>query len=122
MTKEEVWKVYGKYVEAWSAIPVEERGKIVTEVLADGIQYFTPEFQGGREAALADMARFQEQYPGAHFEVEDISAHHEVALMTWVLVQRDGTASVKGHDFIRVSGEGQIVGLITFGPSVAMPA
>jgi hypothetical protein len=53
--------------------------------------------------------------------MEDVSAHHDVALLTWLLVQADGTVLVKGHDQIRVSPEGKIVNLITFAPSVSKP-
>ncbi|RXH57509.1 putative isomerase [Granulicella sibirica] len=120
MTKEEVGKLYGRYVKAWKAISVEKRMKILEDVFAADVQYLVPEFQGGREAALEDMAGFQEKFPGAHFEVTEISAHHDVALMTWVLVQLDGTHAMTGHDSLRISSEGKIVNLITFGPSVAM--
>jgi hypothetical protein len=47
--------------------------------------------------------------------------HHDVALLTWLLVQADGTVLAKGHDQIRVSPEGKIVDLLTFAPSVSEP-
>ena len=48
-----------------------------------------------------------------------MSAHHDVALLTCVLVQADGNVFAKGHDQIRISAEGKIVGLTTFAPSVS---
>jgi hypothetical protein len=121
ITTQEIWTLYGKYVDAWKAISDEEQTKIIDEVFTEDIQYFTPEFQGGREAIIQDMAGFRKKYPGGYFEVEDISAHHDVALLTWVLVNPDGNILAKGHDQIRISSEGKIAGLITFAPSVSKP-
>jgi hypothetical protein len=121
MTNQETWKLYANYVDAWKPISDEQRKAIVAATLAEEIQYFTPEFQGGPEAAIAEMEGFQKKFPGAHFEVEDISTHHDVALFTWVLIQTDGQPLVKGHDHIKISAEGKIVGLTTFGPSAPKP-
>jgi hypothetical protein len=76
---------------------------------------------GGRQTVIEDMAAFQQKFPGGHFDVGDVSAHHDVALLTWVLVQADGTVFAKGHDEISVQPEGKIVNLITFPPSVSKP-
>jgi hypothetical protein len=67
------------------------------------------------------MAAFQTKFPGGHFGIGDVSGHHEHALLTWVLVQADGTLLANGHDQIRVSQEGKIVSLITFPPSTSNP-
>ncbi|SEC53077.1 nuclear transport factor 2 family protein [Terriglobus roseus] len=120
-TKQEAWNLYERYVQAWAAIPREERAAIADEVLADDLHYFTPQVEGSREAAIADMQGFQEKFPGGRFDVEDGSVHHDVALFTWVLVQSDGTKLVKGHDQIRISAEGKIAALITFAPSTPKP-
>ena len=119
MTTQEAWQLYGKYAEAWKAISDEQRMKILAEVLVQDIQYFTPDFQGGFETVIEDMVGFQKKLPGARFEVEDVSTHHDVGLLTWVLVQSDGTVLGKGHDQIRVTEEGKIASLTTFAPSVS---
>lgn len=118
---QEAWDLYERYVQAWAAISHEERMAIAEEVLAEDLHYFTPQVEGGREAAIGDMEGFQEKFPGGRFDVEDGSVHHDVGLFTWVLVQADGTALVKGHDQIRLSAEGKIAGLITFAPSAPKP-
>jgi hypothetical protein len=120
-TNQEAWDLYERYVRAWAAISPEERAAIAEEVLAEDFHYFTPQVEGSREAAIADMQGFQEKFPGGRFDVEDGSVHHNVALFTWVLVQADGTALVKGHDQIRLSTEGKIADLITFAPSTPKP-
>ena len=122
MTNPEAWKVYAKYVEGWKPISKEERIRITAEVVAEDVEYCTSRHESGnRETAMDDMAAFQEKFPGGHFEVGDVSAHHDVALLTWVLVQANGEVFAQGHDQIRVSSEGLIQSLITFAPSVSKP-
>ena len=122
MTKEAAWNLYERYLEGWKAISSEERSKIATEVLADDVQYSTRLHKSGsRQTVIEDMAAFQTKSPGGHFDIGDVSAHHEHALLTWVLIRADSTAFAKGHDQIRVSQEGKIVSLITFPPSTSKP-
>lgn len=122
ITNSEAWKLYEKYLGGWKAISDEQRTLITAEVLTENVQYSTARHEsGGRETAIADMAAFQEKFPEGRFDVGDVSAHHDVALLTWVLVQADGNVFAKGHDQMRVSPEGNIVSLITFAPSVSKP-
>ena len=122
MTKEAAWNLYERYLEGWKAISAEERRKIAAEVLADDVQYSTRLHKSGsRQTVIEDMADFQTKFPGGHFDIGDVSGHHDHALFTWVLVQADSTVFAKGHDQIRVSKEDKIVSLITFPPSTPNP-
>lgn len=122
LTNQAAWDVYAKYVSGWRAISDEQRTKIAGEILAEDVQYATPRHEsGGRETIVEDMAVFQARFPGGHFDVGDVSAHHDVALLTWVLVQADGKVFATGHDQIQVSADGKITRLLTFAPSVAKP-
>lgn len=117
MTNQEALNLYQSYVDAWKPISDEKRKSILAEVFDDNVEYLVPAYVGGTSAAIEDMERFQKQYPGAHFEIENVSTHHEVALYKWVLVLPDGKVTVKGHDCIRFSPAGKIVSLLTFGPA-----
>jgi len=122
MTNQEAWKIYERYVEGWSAISEEQRARIAAEVIAEDARYSTPQHEsGGRDTAIEDMAAFQKSFPGGRFDVGGVSAHHDVALLTWVLVQADGKVFARGHDQIRIAPDGKIASLITFAPSVASP-
>jgi hypothetical protein len=122
LSNQVAWDVYRRYVDAWKAIPDEQRRGIAESVLADGIRYSTPRHAtGGRQTVIDDMAAFQAKFPGGHFDIGDVSAHHDVALLTWILVSGDGTVVAKGHDQIRVSADLAITELITFAPSVTAP-
>jgi SnoaL-like domain len=122
LTNQQAWDIYKKYVEGWRAIPDETRTKIAAEVIAEAASYSTPLHAiGGRQTIIEDERAFQKKFPGGHFDVGDVSAHHDVALLTWLLVQADGTVAARGHDQIRVAPDGRIVDLITFAPSVTSP-
>ena len=117
MTNLQALNVYQTYVEAWKPISDAQRKSILSEVFDENVEYLVPEYVGGTSAAIEDMERFQKQYPGAHFDIENVSTHHEVALFKWVLILPDGKVTVKGHDCIRFSPAGKIVSLLTFGPA-----
>jgi hypothetical protein len=121
MTNQEAWAIYQSYVNGWKSISAAEREQIATAVLAPEVRYATPRHEsGGRHTIIGDEAAFQERFPGGHFAIGDVSAHHDVALLTWVLVKADGAEVARGHDQIRVAA-GKIVELITFAPSVEKP-
>lgn len=122
LTNQSAWQIYEKYLSGWNTASEEERVKTANEVVAEDAWYSTPRHQtGGRMTIIADMAAFQKKYPGGHFEVGDVSAHHDSALLTWVMVLPDGKVLARGHDAIRVSAAGKIVSVITFAPSVDKP-
>ena len=78
MTNPEAWKVYAKYLEGWKPVSKEQRIRIAAEVVAEDVEYCTSRHESGnRETAMDDMAAFQEKFPGGHFEVGDVSAHHD---------------------------------------------
>jgi hypothetical protein len=123
MTNREAWKLYQKYVSAWNSSSIEQRVKIATEILTENIEYQTVrhDLGIGRSQVIEDMATFHEKFPGGHFEIGDVSAHHDVALLTWIIIQADGKEFARGHDQLTVDGDGKISKLITFGPSATTP-
>lgn len=123
MTNQEAWKLYEKYLSAWNTTSIEERLKIANDVLSETIEYQTArhDLSIGRSLVIEDMATFHERFPGGHFEIGDVSAHHNVALLTWVIIQADGREFARGGDQITVGRNGQIAKIITFAPSVKDP-
>ncbi|HEY0252472.1 MAG TPA: nuclear transport factor 2 family protein [Kofleriaceae bacterium] len=121
MTNQQAWTIYSHYVAGWRAVSDQERATIIGEVIAPDVHYATPRHEtGNRDTVIDDARAFQEKFPGGHFDVGDVSAHHDVALLTWVLMHDDKEVA-RGHDQIRVNTEGKIVELITFAPSVSKP-
>jgi hypothetical protein len=116
------WDIYEKYLEGWKPISKEEREKIASEIMVENVDYTTPRHEtGDRYTAIKDMEAFQARLPGGHVEIRNVSAHHDMALVTWDLIQANGESTAKGHDQLRISKEGKIIGLITFAPSVSKP-
>jgi hypothetical protein len=123
LTNQEAWRIYETYLSGWNSASEQQRVSIATEVVAADAWYSTPRHaSGGRTTIIEDMATFQKKYPGSHFEIGDVSAHHDSALLTWVMIQPDGKEFARGHDGIRVSAAGKIVSVITFAPSVLRPS
>jgi len=123
ITNQEAWKLYEKYLSAWNTTSTEERLKIANEVLNENMEYQTArhDLSIGRSVVIEDMVAFQARVPGGHFEIGDVSSHHNVALLTWVIIQADGKEVARGGDQITVGSNGQITKIITFAPSVKNP-
>jgi hypothetical protein len=123
MTNQEAWRLYEKYLGAWNTSSVEERLTIADEVLSANMEYQTArhDLSIGRSVVLEDMAAFQARVPGGHFEIGDVSSHHNVALLTWVMIQADGKEIARGGDQITIGSNGQIAKIITFAPAVKNP-
>ena len=123
MTNLEAWKLYQRYLGAWNTASIEERLKIAAEVLSENIEYQTARHDlcTGRSQVVEDMATFHERFPGGHFEIGDVSSHHNVAILTWIIIQADGKEFARGSDQITVDSNGQISKITTFAPSVRDP-
>jgi hypothetical protein len=123
ITKRQAWDLYAKLHAAWNSEALDERRRIAAEVLDENIEYQTVRHDTtiGRTLVVEDMATFHERFPGGHFEIGDVSVHHNVALLTWVLIQADGTEFARGGDQITVGENGKIIKITTFGPSTKTP-
>jgi hypothetical protein len=123
VTNYEAWKLYEKYLSAWNTTSIEQRLKIATETLSENIEYQTVrhDLSIGRSLVIEDIATFHERFPGGHFEIGGVSSHHNVALLTWVIIQADGKEFARGHDQITVDHDGKISKITTFAPSAKDP-
>jgi hypothetical protein len=123
MTNHEAWTLYEKYLSAWNTTSLEQRLKIATETLSENIEYQTVRHDlcTGRSQVIEDMATFHERFPGGHLEIGGVSSHHNVALLTWVIIQADGREFARGHDQLTVDRNGKISKITTFAPSAKDP-
>lgn len=121
--KQKAWDLYSRMHTAWNSESLSERERIAAEVLDEKIEYQTVRHDTvfGRATVIEDMQTFHDRFPGGHFEIGDVSAHHNVALLTWVLIQADGTEFARGGDQITVGENGKIIKITTFGPSTRTP-
>lgn len=119
MTNDEARQIYGRYLDAWHSTDLAQRRAIADKILLEGIEYHTVrhDWCTGRSQVIEDMATFHERFPGGHFEIGPVSTHHRVALLTWIIIQANGTEFARGHDQLTVDDAGRIARIITFGPS-----
>src|ERR1700761_1588261 len=102
MNNKDAWTIYEKYLQGWNSESVAVRKNVAAEITTVDIKYRTRLHEsGGRPEIIQDMMSFKEKFPGGHFEIGDVASHHDVALLTWVIVQGDGKVFVQGHDQIR---------------------
>ena len=123
MNNQEAWWLYERYLGAWNTTSTDERLSIAEAVLDEKLEYQTArhDLSIGRSKALEDMATFHERFPGGHFEIGDVSSHHDVAVLSWVIIQADGQEFARGIDQIRVGRDRRISKITTFAPSVKTP-
>lgn len=108
--------VVSRYCNAWSTVDPAERKRAVAEVWAERGEYLDsqPIRVTGREALAAEIVKFQQQFPGAHFRCEAVKAHHGFIGYTWSMVMVDGTERFKGMDFGEVDSAGRLVRIVSF--------
>ena len=123
MTNHDAWKTYETYLSAWNTTDIDKRLKVAAEILNENIEYQTArhDWCNGRAQVIEDMATFHERFPGGHFEIGGVSSHHDVALLTWVIIQADGIEFARGGDQITIDRNGKISKIITFAPSAQNP-
>lgn len=123
LSKKEAWNAYAKVHSAWNSKDVAKRREIAAQILDENIEYQTVRHDTvfGRQTVINDMAVFHDRFPGGHFEIGDVSVHHNVALLTWVIIQADGTEFARGGDMITVGVDGKITKITTFGPASKSP-
>lgn len=118
MDSQEARALYERYLSAWNTTDMKKRSEIAAEVLSENIEYLTRnhDLSIGPKLVLEDMATFHQRFPGGHFETGGVSAHHNVALVTWIIIQADGKEAARGPDQITVDSDGKISKITTFPP------
>jgi hypothetical protein len=108
--------VVSRYCSAWSKVDPAERKLTVEEVWAERGEYLDsqPIHVVGRKGLAAEIGKFQQQFPGAHFRCDTVRAHHGFLGYTWAMVMADGTERFKGMDFGEIDSAGRLVRIVSF--------
>lgn len=115
MTSDDMRLKWELYARAWSAKTDAERNRILDEVLSADFTYLDPRIACGSHAEVAsNLKAFQERQPGGSFALRDILAHHDFAMVSWQLIQGDGTATNHGYDIVRFTDAGQLANITAF--------
>ena len=108
--------IVSRYCDAWSKVDPAERKLAVAEVWAERGEYLDsqPIHVTGRDALVAEIVKFQQQFPGAHFRCNAVRAHHGYVGYTWSMLMPDGTERFQGMDFGEIDSAGRFVRIVSF--------
>lgn len=108
--------VVARYCSAWSEVDPANREIAIAAIWGERAEYMDsqPVHLTGREALVAEIVKFQQQFPGAHFRCDAVRAHHGFVGYTWSLVMTDGTERFSGMDFGEIDSAGRLVRIVSF--------
>lgn len=108
--------VVSRYCDAWSLVNAAERKLAIAEVWAERGEYLDsqPTRVTGREALVAEIVKFQQQFPGAQFRCSAVRAHHGFVGYSWSMVMPDGTERLQGMDFGEIDPAGRFIRIVSF--------
>lgn len=108
--------VVSRYCNAWSETDPARRETAVAQVWSERGAYLDsqPVHVTGREALAAEIVKFQQHFPGAHFRCDAVRAHHGFVGYTWLMVAADGTELFRGMDFGEIDPAGRLVRIVSF--------
>lgn len=108
--------VVSQYCSAWSEVDPAKRENAVAAIWDDRAEYMDsqPVHVTGREALVAEIVKFQQQFPGAHFRCDAVRAHHGFVGYTWSMVMVDGIERFSGMDFGEINPAGRLVRIVSF--------
>jgi hypothetical protein len=112
-------EVVTAYGEAWNEPDEGSRRQLLEQAWADDGVYCDPTAEvDGREALVAHIAGFHQQFPGVRIEfTSGVEEHHGWLRFAWAMVGDGGATVMDGFDVGRLAPDGrlsQIVGF--FGP------
>ena len=108
--------VVSRYCSAWSEADPAKREVAIAAIWDERAEYMDsqPVRITGREALAAEIVKFQQQFPGAHFRCNAVRAHHGFVGYTWLMVMADGTERFSGMDFGEIDTAGRLVRIVSF--------
>jgi hypothetical protein len=113
MSTQEIVDAYGN---AWSEPDEAARRKLLESAWADDGVYCDPTATvEGREALVAHIAGFGQQFPGARIEMRSgVDQHGPNFRFAWEMVDGSGASLLVGEDFGRLADDGRIASITGF--------
>ena len=109
-------ETYDLYLAAWSAIPDDEREKLLRASLCDGIIFANPQqTRRGIADVAAHLTGFQQRTPGGSFRMNNMVGWGDHALAEWQLIDAAGHAGFSGYDVLTFDQNGRISNILLFG-------
>lgn len=104
------------YGNAWNEPDEAQRRALLEKSWADDAVYCDPTAKvEGRDALLAHIAGFQQQFAGARIETRSgVDEHGDNFRFAWAMVGDDGGVMMEGVDFGRTAADGRIASITGF--------
>ena len=110
MATQNIQQSWQGYTDAWSDVDSAQREELLQSSVSPEIDFSNPLISGhGHNELVKAMLQFQEQFPGARFELGPYIEHHDQLLSAWTLYGKDGAELLTGHNYVRADHEGKIV-------------
>ena len=119
-TTQEVVDAYGK---AWNEPDETERRRLLEVAWTDGGTFTDPQSDvAGRDALVAHIASFHQQFAGAQITpASGVDEHHGRVRFTWKMTGADGATIMEGIDFGELAADGRLQKIVGFfGPAPVM--
>lgn len=114
MTDNRVQK-YDLYLAAWSAVPDEERARILHECLSESVVFSHPQqIRYGCGEVIDHLEGFQKRCPGGSFRMNNMVGWANHGLAEWQLIDGDGNAGFSGYDVVTFDDEGLMSTILLF--------
>lgn len=104
------------YGNSWNEPDESARRSLLEKAWADDGVYCDPTARAeGRDALLAHIAGFQQQWPGARIETRSrVDEHGDNFRFAWAMVDGDGNVVMEGVDFGRTAPDGRLASITGF--------
>ena len=105
-TPEKLWTAY---LKAYGPISAEERKRLLTQSVADGVVFTNPAGEGTtRDGLITHIEGFQKQSPGAYFTTDKVYARRGELLAIWSMHKAGRTKVATGYNFVRFADDGRL--------------
>jgi len=108
--------VIDTYLSAYGEADAARRRELIAVAFDDAASIADPPIDASGHQAIDEMfAMVQTQFPANTFRrTSAVDEHHDAARYDWELVAADGTVTLAGTDFVRLTGDGRLRSVVGF--------
>ena len=107
---------YRTYLSAWSAVPDEERLRLLRESVTEAIVFKNPmKTRAGIADVVEHLEGFQVRSPGGSFRLNAMLGWENNAMATWQFVDSEGHGGFTGYDILEFDEHRRINSIVLFG-------
>ena len=106
---------WNTYQAAWSGVSDNHRQRMLDDSVAPDCVYTDPvSVSRGHRELTAKMQATQANFPGATFRNDKFAHHHDQAISSWTMLNKDGDAIFAGTSYARFGDDGRLAQMTGF--------